>query len=201
MKPSTLITTALLLASLVTSADAQRIKGMFHTNSTGFSYSAGDFTGHVVLNVQIPTSPTQGSTPSLGILAVDYITGATVDGGGKIPWSAITATGSRITVDIPDIRILIGPNFTLNYNGLTDFSIHVVVTPTSDWQQKSTSNYVVRNPIPTVHFEKDVYDTVETSMAITGTVFEWTMPHGDIYGLSYYDSEIFKNTVRVHIVQ
>jgi hypothetical protein len=201
MKPSTLIATALLLASLVTSADAQRTKGNFQTNSTGFSYGAGDFTVHIMLNAQIPTPPTHGSLPSLGIFAVDYITGAWVDGGGKIPWSAITASGGRITVDISDIRTLVGPDFTLNYNGLTDFSIHFVVTPTSDWQQKSTSNYVVRNPIPAIHFEKDVYDTVETSMAIAGNVFEWPMPHGDIYGLSYYDSEIFKKTVRVHIVQ
>lgn len=198
MKSSTFITISLLFAAMVTSVAAQRTKGVFQANSTGFSYSAADFTGHLFLNVQIPTAPSQGSTPALGIFAVDYITGATVDGGGKIPWSAVRATASGITVDIPDVRLLQGPNFALTYNGLTDFSIQVAVAPTSEWQQKSTSNYTVRTPLPTIHFERDVYDTVETSMAITGTVLGWTMPRNDIYGLT---SEIYKNTVRSHIVQ
>lgn len=199
MKSSILITTALLLASLVTSAAAQRTKGIFQTNSTGFSYSAADFTGHVFLTVQIPTAPSK-SAPSLYVLVVDYLTGAALYATGPIPWSVVKATGNSFTLNIADVRALAGLNSTLIYNGITDFSIQVAVTTTPDWQQKSTSNYTARTPQPngTVQFEKDVADTVETSMAIKGTVVGEPVPRNDMYGLV---SEIYQSKVRTHTVQ
>lgn len=200
MKPFIFITTTLLLASMFTSAVAQRTHGVFQTNSTGFSYSAADFTGHVFLTLQIPTAPGNSSTPTLYVLAVDYVTGAAAYATGRIPWSAVKATGSSFTLNIADVRALAGLSFTLTYNDITDFSIQVAVTTMPDWQQKSTSNYTARTPQPngTVQLEKDVTDTVETSMAIKGTVVGMLVPRNDMYGLV---SEIFQSKVRAHTVQ
>jgi hypothetical protein len=52
---------SLMLAAFTLPAAAQRSKGAFLTNSTGFDYSAGDFTGHIVFRAQTPTAPTQNS--------------------------------------------------------------------------------------------------------------------------------------------
>ena len=198
MKSAIFIT--VLLATIVSSASAQRTKGMIQSNSTGFSYAAADFTGHVFLSAQIPTAPGKSSAPSLSILMVDYVTGAALYAAGPIPWSAVKATGNSFTLNIADIRSLPGLSSTLTYNGVTDFSIQVAVTTTPDWQQKSTSTYTARLPQldGSVLLDKEVVDLLETSIAIKGTVVGQTLPRNDIYGLV---SEIFQRTLRVHTVQ
>ncbi len=172
----------LISPALTTARAADPLTAAILHNSTTVSYYYQGNSNNIFLDVRTWQNPNEARQADLMLFFYDWTTsaGRLLDAYGSIPPSMIKVTGQTVTVNIPDVRQLVGPDFYIRseLNVVGPIAIDCTFVSTPKLIIEETSKFTERDDevggkaIITKAFGKSITYTA----AVTGQVAGYTLP-------------------------
>jgi hypothetical protein len=198
----------LLLVTLVLSPMVMagtRTTGAFLQKATTGSYSFYGRTTSLYFQVTTYKIPSGGNGAYLYLYAYDWTdwNWRYLEAGGSVPVSMTKVGPNTLSVNIPDLRQLVGSSFYLSeFSFFGPLEVNFTISETSLWKDDEAGKYMERIPQPDGTFTLNRYNSkfTTTSASVQGAVAGYSLPLLDSQSYSATNVWLQKGDYKYHFV-
>ena len=173
----------LLVLRRATLTSASESDPRVRTIQGSYGHLGSHLSFNVGLTLKMSPSGTFEAHVSLGLVDWGGASVASLSADGKVPLSLLKVTGQTISIDIPDVRALVGPDFhVFDYGFPGPIPLRCSIAQTSSWREdtKSVRTERVQQEDGKVTIQKRIYSYTDFSASVAeGVAADYKLPFSD----------------------